>query len=246
MADVKCLKAPGPLVTPDIAIFREDMCRKATRQHLRTNLDNIIAIEAKKLERNQRGIIARRTGMDYNTTPPCGVVRVYDADSQPLDVRCFYLFISLEFLSGAKVQYSVSSLAFCDGNVLNEDFDFYLSIVGQRTKEIGLGTFGDGANRNRPMLIFANPLGVPELNGKVTLIHPRKDLEEDFPDLRLVHVLQRTILTGEIRQFYCYRFRNDATSGWQPTTLLDPFPTPKRVKKTQPRGRFYLTFSVSK
>lgn len=246
LGDITCLKAPGPLITPDIVVFREERCRKARRQDLRTNLDNIIAVEVKKLERNLRGVIARRTGMDYNTTPPCGTVRVYDVDKRPLDVRCFYLFISLEQLSGALVRYIMSALALCDGNLLNEDFEYYLSIVGQRTKEIGIGTFGDGANRNRPMLIFANPLGITELNGKATLIHPRDNLEENSPDLRLTHVLQRTIPAGGIRQFYCYRFKNDIAPGWQVTTLLDPFPNPKRVNKTQPRGIFYLTFRVNR
>ena len=34
---------------------------------------------------------------------------------------------------------------------LNQDFDLYLAIVGAREKQIGLGTYGDGVNRQRPM-----------------------------------------------------------------------------------------------
>ena len=47
--------------------------------------------------------------------------------------------------------------AVVDGNILNDDFNLYLSITGERTKRIGLGTFSDGVDRARPMLIFANP-----------------------------------------------------------------------------------------
>ena len=118
----------------------------------------MMGIEVKKLERGQDGKIARASGLDYNSTPPCGAIRVYDASGQPLDMRGFYLFVCLE--RGKRVGTNwLSALALCDGNALNADFDYYLAVAGERSKEIGVGTYGDGANRNRPMVIFANPLG---------------------------------------------------------------------------------------
>ena len=57
----------------------------------------------------------------------------------------------------------ITAFALVDGNLLNEDFDLYLGVTGERTKRIGLGTFADGADRARPMLIFGNPLGIPQL-----------------------------------------------------------------------------------
>ena len=56
------------------------------------------------------------------------------------------------------------------------------SLAGERTKEIGLGTYGDGANRNRPMVIFANPLGSDVLDRKITLVHERRDLADADAD----------------------------------------------------------------
>jgi len=96
-------------------------------------------------------------------------VRIYDADDSPLDISGFYLFVIQENVSDK--EYIISALALCDGNTLNEDFDLYLKITSQREKEIGLGTYGDGANRNRPMLIFSNPLGASELDRSATLIN---------------------------------------------------------------------------
>ena len=71
------------------------------------------------------------------------------------------MFVCLEQAPGTE-NVMLSALALVDGNVLNEDFALYLSVTGERTKRIDLGTFSDGADRNRPMLIFSNPLGIPE------------------------------------------------------------------------------------
>ena len=125
-------------------------------------------MEVKKLERTQTGKIARTTGLDYNTTPPCGTVRIYAADDSPLDIRGFYLFVAQEAV--ADNQYVITALALCDGNILNEDFDLYLAGVGQRQKKIDLGTYGNGVDRQRPMFIFANPLGAQELERQATLV----------------------------------------------------------------------------
>jgi hypothetical protein len=156
--DISCVSAPGPLVSPDMALIRKQTARELTAEKLRADATAAIGLEVKKLERGSNGQIARASGLDYNSTPPCGTIRVYDAGGKPVDIRGFYLFVCLENGS-AEGHYRLSALALCDGDVLNADFKYYIDITGERSKDIGVGTFGDGANRNRPMVIFANPLG---------------------------------------------------------------------------------------
>ena len=239
---VDCLKAPGPLITPDLVILRPEICKGAARATLSSNLTHIVAIEVKKLERTQSGAIARPSGMDYNTTPPCGTVRVYDSSGSALDIRGFYLFVCQEPVRDQGARYQLSALVLCDGNLLNEDFDYYLSIVGERVKEIGLGTYGNGANRTRPMLIFSNPLSTTQLDHHVTLIHSRDDLEKEVSHLRQVGIIRRSVHQAGTKAFYCYRIADDVAQDYRAFDLLDPFPLPARTEKTQPRGRFRLNF----
>jgi hypothetical protein len=241
-ADVDCLKAPGPLITPDLVALRPEVCEGAARATLTSNLTHIVAIEVKKLERTQSGAIARPSGMDYNTTPPCGTVRVYDSSGAALDIRGFYLFVCQESVRNEPGKYQLTALVLCDGNLLNEDFNYYLSIVGERVKEIGLGTYGNGANRTRPMLIFSNPLSTKQLDHGITLIHPRDDLEREVSQLQQVGIIKRTTQRGGTKAFYCYRLADDVPEDHTQFELLDPFPSPARTEKTQPRGRFRLNF----
>ena len=90
--DTRCVRAPGPLITPDLVVLRPTACRGVQRSILASDPSRIAALEVKKLQRAPRGAVARASGMDYNTTPPCGTVRVYDAGGAPLDIRGFYLF----------------------------------------------------------------------------------------------------------------------------------------------------------
>ncbi len=237
----ECVPAPGPLINPDLVLLRPEQCNGVSRAVLRDDLTRIVGIEVKKLERTRSGSVARRSGLDYNTTPPCGTIRVYDANDNPLDIRGFYLFVCQEQEPGTENTYKLSALALCDGNVLNEDFGLYLSAVGQREKEIGLGTYGNGADRRRPMFIFANPLGIPGLDNAATLVHPDATLAESETSLQMVHRLIRTAEGGE-RVFYCYRSAADIETDHCITDLQDPFPTPlSRSTLTQSRGRFRLS-----
>jgi len=236
----ECVPAPGPLTSPDLVLLRPDRCNGVPRAILRDDLTRIVGIEVKKLERMLSGSVARQSGLDYNTTPPCGTIRVYDMNDNPLDIRGFYLFVCQEQEPEAANTYKLSALTLCDGNVLNEDFDLYLSAIGQREKEIGLGTYGNGANRNRPMFIFANPLGVPKLDHTATLIHPDSTLAQGETGLRMAYRLIRTAKGGE-RVFYCYRVAADIEANHSVTDLIDPFPTPlSRSTRTQGRGKFRL------
>src|SRR5438128_1715060 len=75
--EISSLKAPGPLITPDLVVMRPAMCEAISRLALAVDLTRIVGIEVKKLERTPGGAIARAGGLDYNTTPPCGTIRVY-------------------------------------------------------------------------------------------------------------------------------------------------------------------------
>ncbi len=195
LKDSSCQKSKGPLTSPDMVIARERECDKVPQEVLRTDVSRIVAVEVKKLERTKSGKVARASGLDYNTTPPCGTVRIYYAvnDGRELHIRGYYLFVCLEKASNESITNEevlgkneevlgkpvfMSALTLCDGNILNRDFDYYRKITGKREKSIRLGTYGDGVNRNRPMTIFANPLGAKEFDYSVTLI-TQENLSED-------------------------------------------------------------------
>lgn len=262
------VETSGPLTTPDLVVYRPAACGRASRTELQADPKLIFALEVKKLERTQSGRIARASGLDYNTTPPCGTVRVYDSDGGGLDIKGYYLFVCQEPVRGRPSAYRLTALALCDGDLLNEDFDYYLSIVGRRSKEIGLGTYGDGANRFRPMLIFPNPLGAPFLDHRSTLIHGRSDLDSEYRGLcRVVGAIERSVRSEgrggarmarqsavrgpadedrlETRTFHCYRDRRDVPNDSEPFRERDPFPTPQRSSETAPRGRFVVNIRPS-
>ena len=240
LENLVCARAPGPLITPDMVLYRSDLPVERA-----DDLEQMVGIEVKKLERTAQGGVARASGLDFNTTPPCGRIRVYDATSAPIDIRCFYLFVCLEAVSKKPNEAVLSAFVLVDGNVLNEDFDLYLSITGERTKRIGLGTFADGADRTRPMLIFANPLGVTELDQAATLIHADDTLPDSVDGLTRVFTLRRSVSGGGSRIFACYRDSRD-TLGEPLRELVDPFPTPTRDTRTKPRGRFTLPFTLER
>jgi hypothetical protein len=238
-----CQKSSGSLISPDLVLYRPDECSHTTRAALRDDVSKIVAIEVKKLERGENGQIARASGLDYNTTPPCGVVRVYDGDDRPLDIRGFYLFVCQERDAAGKV--FLSALTLVDGDVLNDDFDLYLRITSQREKEVGLGTYGDGANRNRPMLIFANPLGASQLDRTSSLVSSNAAASADAR-IRLAYRIKRQTVSGEWREFSAYRKATDISENWAVEELIDPFPQPVgRISATQARGKFRLPLRLS-
>ena len=243
--NIDVIKSPGPLISPDLLLFRPSLTDGPESAPLTRDPTALLAIEVKKLERNRSGKVARASGMDYNTTPPCGTVRVYDSDSMPIDVRCYYLFVCQEAHESER-HFVLSALTLCDGDVLNDDFELYLSIVGQRTKEIGLGTYGDGVNRVRPMLIFSNPLGCNLFDRSTMLIHERSDLANEFGTLRMAGVITRAPKNDNMqdRTFYCYRDSRDGLDA-VPFEVSDPFPTPVRSTETQGRGRFRLPWPMT-
>ncbi len=239
LTDATCQASPGPLINPGLVIYRPELCQGQPRNLLADDVTRIVGIEVKKLERSTGGRIARASGMDYNTTPPCGNILVYAADGTELTIRGFYLFVAQETTSDR--QAILTALALCDGNILNEDFDLYLSIVGQRQKAVGLGSYRDGVNRQRPMLIFANPLGASELDRTATVVGP--EMQDDR--VCLVYRIVRQTAAGAARDFCAYRKSADVPADWEMRTLHEPFPQPSaRVSETQARGRFRVPFVV--
>lgn len=231
-----CQKSSGPLISPDMVVFRLGI--QTNSEKVENNPDEIIGIEVKKLERGANGKVARSTGLDFNSTPPCGSIRIYDSNDKELIIKGFYLFACLEQdMSG---NYFVSAMTLCDGSILNDDFDLYMQITGSREKGINLGTYGDGANRNRPMLLFSNPLGAEYLDNKITLISSL-DLSQEHGNIELAWNFIRTGVDGVARSFYVYMDCRDLDAGYVASVINEPFPTPKkRVTETQGRGKFRL------
>lgn len=232
----RCQKSSGPLISPDMAVYRVGV--DLLNGHVENNPNEVIGIEVKKLERGANGKIARATGMDYNSTPPCGRVKIFREDDQELIIKGFYLFACLETDDAGL--YFVSAMSLCDGSILNDDFDLYLQITGSREKGIGLGTYGDGANRNRPMLIFSNPLGAEILDKKITLISGL-DLAEELGNIKLAWRFIREGTDTEKHAFQVYMDERDLPGEYTASDITDPFPTPRnRVSETQGRGKFRL------
>ena len=235
LSGLVCQKAPGPLISPDIAIFDSSVNLDSTDAE--NNPEKLIGIEVKKLERSSNGAIARSTGLDYNSTPPCGRIRLYSPTNKELVAKGYYLFACLEQRGD---QFFVSAMCLCDGSIINDDFDFYQEITGSREKGINLGTYGDGANRNRPMLIFSNPLGASFLDKKISLISGL-DLSETRGNIGLAWRLHRKDTHGIDHVFYCYLDKRDISQDSNAQDQYEPFPVPqRRSTETQGRGKFKL------
>ena len=233
----RCQKSSGPLISPDMAVYRVGV--DLSSEIVSNNPNEVIGIEVKKLERGANGKVARATGMDYNSTPPCGKVKIYSNDGRELAIKGYYLFACLE--CDDEGRYFVSAMSLCDGSILNDDYELYLQITGAREKGIGLGTYGDGANRNRPMLIFSNPLGAEVLDKKITLISGL-DLSGELGNIKLAWRFIRKGTNQENHTFQVYMDGRDLPEEYISSDINEPFPTPRnRVSETQGRGKFRLT-----
>ena len=236
-------ESTGSLISPDMVVYRPAICAGASRAELASRERSVFGLEVKKLKRTRSGSIARASGLDYNTTPPSGSLQVYDTNIAPITIKGYYLFVCQESVQDQHRLQRLSALVFCDGNILNEDYQFYLSITGRRAKETGLGSYRDGANRIRPMLVFPNPLSAAVLDHQSTLIHARNNLEKEHDKLIKVGVIERSIPQQkyqEKRNFYCYRMKSQATQENGIFSALDPFKSPESSPKTAPRGRFIV------
>ncbi|WP_280483380.1 hypothetical protein [Nocardia farcinica] len=229
---VKVIESEKKLVSPDLVVARPEEASLLINGGVELDERRLIAIEVKKVNADTNGQAARASGMDYNSTPPCSRVKIYSKYNTLLTVPAFYLFAIHASQGEARI---LQGLALVSGMVLNQDTELYNSRTGIRQKSIDLGTFGDGADRERPMLVFANPLGWGWLKTQPTLIHQRADLADEQDDLHRVRQIVRTAKDGTKHEFWAYR----RTSSAEEDIAIDPFPTPRnRSRQTAPRGRF--------
>src|SRR5581483_1979213 len=248
-------RAPGPLISPDIVVVAPAFDPGAA-----TAVDTTEAcgLEVKRFVK----LASRSTGMDFNTTPPSGTISVYSSDYQKIEIPGFYAFAVVEPVDGTNV---VSTLALVDGDAINSDKALYDLAVSRRTKEIDLGSYGDGMNRQRPMYVFPTPLSWEWLGGKMALVHRRPDVATDGL-VQVAKILRKVpatspepsgagkdglteVTSGVVpavssRAFYCYVLEDDAHRfefDGEVVTYTDPFRVPKRrVQETSQRGRFIL------
>jgi len=233
---VSVQRSSGPLISPDMALVAVQRVRQRLAKGEPMTRADVVGIEVKKLERTASGRVARATGLDFNTTPPSEVLTVLGPGDQQVEIPGSYLIVIQE---PADEQVAVTALVMCDGALLNEDVALYKSVVNVRTKLIGLGSYGDGVDRQRPMLIFTNPLSVGEFDAVPTLVSGRADLADTYDNLRLVGMLGRTRPDGSKARFHCYRVAEDEARAAS-LDLTDPFPVPARTEETHARGRFRL------
>ena len=236
-------ESPEPFVDPDMVVYRAAMCAGASRAELATSEQSIFGMEVKKLKRTGSSNIARASGLDNNTTPPSGLLQVYDTDISAITIKAYYLFVCQESVKVQQHLHRLSALVLCDGKVLNEGFEFDLETTGRRAKQIELGSYSDGTNRVRPILVFPNPLSATVLDHQSTLIHARDDLEEDYGELIKVGVIERNVRPQEnevIRKYFCYRMRNYETNTNTIYSVKDPFKPPRLSAKTTQLGRFVV------
>ncbi|PSR58713.1 hypothetical protein C8259_29690 [Nocardia nova] len=231
---VKVLSSGKKLVSPDLVVARPEETSLLINGGEEMDMRRIIAIEVKKVNADSAGNAARASGMDYNSTPPCSHVTIHSKTGRLLAVPAFYLFA---IHSQVNDKYILQGLALVSGAMLNQDVELYTSITGVRQKSIQLGTFGDGLDRQRPMLVFANPLGWSWLREQPTLLHERDDLADEQDDLHRVRQVIRTGRDGTKHEFWAYR----GTAGIVEEAAIDPFPTPaNRKTETSPRGKFMI------
>lgn len=231
------LRADKPLVSPDMVVARPEEYRLLESGGAEYDTRAVFGLEVKKVDLGKNGKPARAGGLDYNSTPPCETIRVYSATGSALRIPSYYLFVTLAEGTGAGTLY-VHSLVLVAGAALNKDVALYERITGTRKKQIGLGTYGDGADRQRPMMVFSNPLGWEWLTGSATLISERGDLSDEHP-LTHVREMTRSVSDGGREVFHCYRLAKLSPRREEPAE--DPFPQPaKRKEETAQRGRFAI------
>ena len=89
----------------------------------------------------------------------------------------------------------LESVCVVPGRMLNETMDLYNEITGTRSKEVGLGSYEDLINRNRPMVVGPNPLNCEALRGKFSFFHDQSNMDE---------WKKIGFMTRNERKWYCY------------------------------------------
>lgn len=201
---VEIIVAP-PHVSPDIVFYTG-------------NIDNVFGLEVKTTKQISGD-------MNFNSTPPCGQVVVEINDKETI-IPCFYLVVQLEEIEN---EYEIGKMAMIDGDFINKDFNLYKEATGIREKRIDLGTYGDGMDRQRPMFVFPNPLGINGIRSERSTLISKYDYLDNArwckDELSKVAILNRD------EPFYAY----------QAIRILNgPFSNVERSTETKQRQRLKL------
>lgn len=129
----------GPLTTPDVII-----------RDLRTG--EIVGIEVKKVDQNEKGKDSRGLTLDYNSCIPCGYMQI-KIGGRVSKIKTYYFFGLLSFCQSFLV-----SSCLLDGDFLNYDFDLHLQGKYLNTSQYGHGPYGEGSVRGRAMYLYPNPM----------------------------------------------------------------------------------------
>lgn len=226
-------RAPGPLITPDFVFYRNPLpnsfsCLDTTQ---------IIGVENKRIELRPSEI-PRLSSIDFNSTPPCGKIRIFKNDN-PFDIRGFYLVSIIDSDKSNAYQKIMKAFCLVDGDFFNNDFNFYLESVGPREKKIEIGSYKDGIDRVRPMFVFPNPICLDDLSSCASLIHEAADLDKLDSSIVKTHKIIRSSNNNK-NTFYVYRSKIDCDNLNSIKIIENPFLDKKLKKETSQRGKFKL------
>lgn len=143
----------GKLKSPDITLIND-------------STEILLGLEVKKLEADHSGKDPRGLTLDYNSTVPCGLTNVRYQD-RIQKVPLYYYFALLQ-------DNKVITTVICDGNFLNNNFDFHLDSKISNTSTYQHGSYGEASIRHRKMYLFPNPLNTnnPVFSHKHCLVVP--------------------------------------------------------------------------
>ena len=230
----------GANTSPDVVVLDSSTKKDILLEGEEEFSSRIIGLEVKKLDRTPTGKVARLTGLDYNSTPPGPYFEVKDSKGNSVKIKSYTLFLCVEKRSD---DYFTTAMVLSTNTFINSDDKEYVFATGNRTKEIGLGTFQDGVNRNRPMYVFGNPLSVDGTDEHATLI---LDSDEVVETLLHFQDLRRQDEAGRWVEFRSYQDSRDLPASHVVQTINDPVKVPsKRTSSTNPRGKFELDFEVT-
>jgi hypothetical protein len=188
----------GKNTSPDIILTQgnwTDVVERGTVRDIPVIVP-VVGVE-NKVVRKELGKNARVSSLDYNSTPPTPWMKV-SRGGKEVFVEAFYLFgiLSEKNTDGER---RLEGVTIVPGKLLNASAGLYMLVTGSRTKEIGLGTHKDIANRNRPMFVGPNPLSCEKLQSIFSFFHTRSDLSDDFPHWKKIGTMVRNS-----DKYYCY------------------------------------------
>lgn len=186
----------APHVSPDLAFYSK------TGSLIR----HLLGLEVKTSK-------AKSGDINFNSTPPCGQV-VIEVKNKEVVIPCYYLFVQLVMVNVANepdlspndYSYEIGSMMMVDGDFINSDFDLYLEATGIREKKIDLGTYGDGMDRQRPMFVFPNPLGIKGIRSERTTLITKDLIDFESSECSSDQIAKVAHLERQDgREFYAYQ-----------------------------------------